>query len=120
MKVLTVYVITALVILLCMLSCSDNDNKNPVSSSRRTKVYNNFDIIGKFTVGSGQWHSIFLPLTTTQVIKVQIRKDSESEWEEYNDWIWHGNPQYPLTVFDYNLILNGWEYWIIVRVWEIA
>ncbi len=97
------------------IACNDN---NPVSSDKPVKVYKNFDMYGNLGIGSGVYYTINLPVTTTKVNSVCIRKDDDSSWEEWSDWCW-GVSAHKITILDYSLIIRGWDYWITVRAWII-
>ena len=98
-----------------LIACND---KNPVTSDQPAKVYKNFDMYGNLGMGSGVYYTINLPITTTKVNSVRIRKDDDSSWEEWSDWSWFVS-NHTLTIHDSTLRIGGWEYWITIRAWII-
>jgi len=96
-----------------LVSCND---KNPVSSDKPAKVYKNFDMYGNLGMGSGVYYTIILPVNTTKINSVRIRKDEDSSWEEWSDW---SRGEQKITILDYSLKIRNWDYWITVRVWII-
>ena len=95
-------------------------DKNPVDSGNNIiKKYQDYDLFGNLGMGSGVYYDIMLPTNTTNINKVNVRKDNNFEWEKWDNWNLILS-EHTLYILDYTLKIGNWDYWINVRAWELA